>query len=235
MASVRFALCGAVAAVAAAAAPVHAHAHDGPATGARAIELAPVAGRPGGEVKLHVSGCAGDRATAVSKAFVSDARLARDPAGLYAEATVRDTVPAGSYPVRVDCDGHSATAHGRLTVVDKASLDDRARDLPGPGPAEDDEPPDGRGYDDASHDESGPGGAYREEPGPGAYDERSDRAPQHHPHGSPFAPVPAGGGGTRPAAAPEAPDTAGLVLAGVTAAIAGALIWHRRRTGSAQR
>ncbi|GHF36606.1 hypothetical protein GCM10010218_17670 [Streptomyces mashuensis] len=166
---------------------------DGPAT-SRSVEVAPLTSKPGAEIRLKVSGCSGDRATAASEAFVSDAKLTRDAAGqarLSADATVRETVTPGTYPVKVDCDGFNVAA-GQLTVVD----DDR--DL--------------SGYHAA---------------------DRPDRT--EHPDASPVAPVPAGGGGTAEAASPEAPDTAGLVLAGTTAAIAGGLIWYRRRTNATQR
>ncbi|GAA3061696.1 hypothetical protein GCM10020000_51170 [Streptomyces olivoverticillatus] len=129
MDSVRFALCAAVAAVAVCAGP--AHASDGPATMSGTIELTPVTSRPGAEVQLRVSGCRSERATATSEAFVSDARLAKDSAGLFAEATIRKTVGAGTYPVVVNCDGYNATALGRLTVVTDG------RELPETQPATD--------------------------------------------------------------------------------------------------
>ncbi|MBB4892216.1 hypothetical protein FHS39_001227 [Streptomyces olivoverticillatus] len=193
MDSVRFALCAAVAAVAVCAGP--AHASDGPATMSGTIELTPVTSRPGAEVQLRVSGCRSERATATSEAFVSDARLAKDSAGLFAEATIRKTVGAGTYPVVVNCDGYNATALGRLTVVTDG------RELPETQPATD------------------------------VRDARPARG-EHRQAATPVAPVPAGGGGTAHAAAAEAPGTPGLVLAGTTAAIAGGLIWYRRRTNA---
>ncbi|GAA0427436.1 hypothetical protein [Streptomyces luteireticuli] len=122
MVSVRSALCGALTAVAVGAAPVHAL--DDPPT-ARTVELVPVTSRPGADVQVRVSGCTGDRATAVSEAFVTDARLARDTTGHFAEATVRSTTSAGTYPVRVNCDGRESVAEGVLTVVPDAVPDGR--------------------------------------------------------------------------------------------------------------
>lgn len=211
MDAVRSALCGAVIAAALVAGAGPAHANDGPVTMSGTMELTPVTTRPGAEVQLRVSGCAGERGTATSEAFVSDAKLAKDSAGLFAEATIREAVRPGTYPVRVSCDGTEATAEGRLTVVTDGS--DALRD----------------DHPDADH------------PAAGSLADRGDHGPltgrdRRLGHHSPVAPVPAGGGGsTSRAAAVEPPDTAGLVLAGTTAAIAGALIWHRRRTAAARR
>ncbi|MEV4435250.1 hypothetical protein [Streptomyces sp. NPDC049555] len=216
MDAVRFALCGAVtAALTVCAGP--AHAHDGPALRSGTLQLAPVSGRPGGEVRLRVSGCAGERGTASSEAFVTDARLAKGTTGLFAEATIRRAVRPGTYPVKVTCAGTDATADGRLTVVDA-----HRGTAPHDGPDDDFEAA-GRAGHDAY------GGHEEDDDGFGDAAGR-DRA---HPHASPVAPVPAGGGGSVPA--PERPDTAGLVLAGTTAAIAGGLIWYRRRTDAAGR
>ncbi|MEU7163737.1 hypothetical protein AB0A70_03690 [Streptomyces morookaense] len=214
MDSFRIALCGAVTAAVAvctgtlSAGP--ARAADGPATMSGTIELTPVSARPGSEVQLRISGCRSERATATSEAFVSDARLAKDSAGLFAEATIRQTARAGTYPVKVMCDGYNSTAQGRLTVVPYG------RDLPEPQAAP--QPPEQRSAP-VVHDGLGPHEAHT--------------LPGGH-FASPVAPVPAGGGGTARVAVPEAPDTPGLVLAGTTAAIAGGLIWYRRRTDGRQ-
>jgi hypothetical protein len=116
MDSVRLALCGALATVAVCAAP--AYAADGPATRSGTIELTPVTGHPGDQVRLRVAGCADGRATARSEALVSDARPAKDSAGLVAAATVRSVLAPGTYAVKVDCDGHDTEARGRLAVVE---------------------------------------------------------------------------------------------------------------------
>ncbi|WKU45004.1 hypothetical protein Q3V23_13505 [Streptomyces sp. VNUA116] len=212
MDSVRLALCGALAAVAVCA-PL-AHANDEPATMSGTIELTPVSAHPGGQVQLRVAGCAGDRATAASEAFVADARLTRDSAGLFAAAAVRSSVDPGVYPVRVACDGEDAVAEGKLTVVPHgkplpSTHADDAAPPPSPSPQRDRE----RAMDSRP-----------------AVHPQPPRAPHEPP--APVAPVPAGGGGT---AAENAPGTPGLVLAGVTALIATGLIWHRRRTEAAAR
>ncbi|GGX69211.1 hypothetical protein [Streptomyces hiroshimensis] len=211
MDSVRLALCGALAAVAVCA-PA-AHANDEPATMSGTIELTPVSSHPGGQVQLRVAGCGGNRATAASEAFVTDAKLAKDSAGLFAEATVRGAVDPGVYPVRVNCDGYDAVAEGKLTVVP------HGKPLP---PS--------RGHDQvalppqAQVPQPSPQRAVPERPS--VHPQEQQKPPEQQ---APVAPVPAGGGGT---AAENAPGTPGLVLAGITALIASGLIWHRRRTES---
>ncbi|MGW1075658.1 hypothetical protein [Streptomyces sp. NPDC002537] len=109
----RSALCAALAALAVGTAP--AYATDGPVTMSGTVGLTPVTSTPGGHVRLRVAGCATDKGLAASPAFVSDARMAKDAAGLFTEATVRPATPPGSYPVRVECDGRRT--EGRLTIV----------------------------------------------------------------------------------------------------------------------
>ncbi|MEV4501263.1 hypothetical protein [Streptomyces klenkii] len=218
MDSVRLALCGALAAVAVCAPP--AHADDEPATMSGTIELTPVSSHPGGQVQLRVAGCSGDRATAASEAFVSDARLARDSAGLFAAAAVRSSVDPGVYPVRVTCDGEDAVAEGKLTVVPhgKPLPVTHAHEqvaLPSQSPQQDRKQQDRERAMDSR---------------PAVHPQPPQQAPHEPP--APVAPVPAGGGGT---AAENAPGTPGLVLAGITALVATGLIWHRRRTEAAQR
>ncbi|MBH1932883.1 hypothetical protein I5Q34_00995 [Streptomyces sp. AV19] len=206
MVSVRSALCGALTAVAVGAAPAHAL-DDPPSTRVGTVELVPVTSRPGADVQLRVSGCSGDRATAVSEAFVTDARLARDTTGHSAEATVRSTTSAGTYPVRVNCDGREDVAEGVLTVVPDAVPDGR----------------DGRGPHDGRDGHDGHAALTGQD-----HD-------HEHEHGVPVAPVPAGGGGTAPVAAADTPGTPGLVLGGAGVLIAGVLIWYRRRTDAGRR
>ncbi|MFE0047836.1 hypothetical protein [Streptomyces albireticuli] len=237
--SVRAALCGALTAVAVCAAPAYAHpsghpsarfpdsadADYGPVTMSGTIEMTPVTSHPGAQVQLRLAGCASDRATATSEAFVADARLNKDSAGLFAEAAVRSTVAPGTYAVRVDCDGHDAVAEGRLTIVDANEP------LP--------ERPDNR----ALNTEAGAG--YTAGPG-SAHDDRAAHPAQgeqgrtsHDAPASPAVPVDpvsavsAGNGSTSLASAE--PGTPGLVLAGTTALIAAGLIWHRRRNEAAAR
>ncbi|MFF7729659.1 hypothetical protein [Streptomyces sp. NPDC008001] len=213
MDAVRLALCGALAAVAVCAPP--AHAGDEPATMSGTIELTPVSSHPGGRVHLRVAGCSGDKATAASEAFVADARLAKDSAGLFAEAAVRSSVDPGVYPVRVTCDGDDATAEGKLTVVP------HGKPLPPPSGHEQVPPPSPAPQSDRDRALDSRPAVHPQPP--------RQQAPHEPP--APVAPVPAGGGAT---AAENAPGTPGLVLAGVTALIATGLIWHRRRTESSR-
>ncbi|MEW2580207.1 hypothetical protein [Streptomyces syringium] len=210
MDSARFTFCGAlVAAAVVCAAP--AYAVDDPATMSGTVELTPVTSYPGGEVQLRVSGCGNNRATASSEAFVSDAVLAKDSAGLFAEATVRSTVAPGVYPVKVNCEGYDATAAGRLTIVKEGEEPEGARDR----------------QDDRV-------GAETHDRPEGGQPPGDHTLPDSSSSELPVAPVPAGGGGTSMATA-EAPGTPGLVLAGSTALIAAGVIWYRRRNEAAQR
>ncbi|GGR06115.1 hypothetical protein WEB32_12685 [Streptomyces netropsis] len=216
MDSARFAFCGVlVAAAVVCAAP--AHAVDDPATMSGTVELTPVTSHPGGEVQLRVSGCGNNKATASSEAFVSDAVLAKDSAGLFAEATVRSTVAPGVYPVKVNCDGYDAMAAGRLTIVNEGEEPPGARDRQDDRVgAEPHDRPDGHTVPDGRL--------------PGNH-----TLPDSPTSELPIAPVPAGGGGTSSMATAEAPGTPGLVLAGGTALIAAGVIWYRRRNEAAQR
>lgn len=210
MDSARFTFCGAlVAAAVVCAAP--AYAVDDPATMSGTVELTPVTSHPGGEVQLRVSGCGNNRATASSEAFITDAVLARDSAGLFAEATIRSTVAPGVYPVKVNCDGYDAMAAGRLTIVKEGEEPPGARDR----------------QDDRA-------GAEAEDRPDGQQPPGDHTLPDSSSSELPVAPVPAGGGGTSMATA-EAPGAPGLVLAGTTALIAAGVIWYRRRNEAAQR
>ncbi|MGK5640559.1 hypothetical protein ACSNOK_19925 [Streptomyces sp. URMC 126] len=134
MVSVRSALCGALAAVAVGTAP--AHALDDPVTTRTGtVEIVPVTAKPGSDVRIRVSGCAGERATAVSEAFVTEAKLTRDATGHLADATVRSTTTAGTYPVRVSCDGRDGHAEGQLTVIPDAGAASLPEAHDGRGPA----------------------------------------------------------------------------------------------------
>ncbi|MET7390144.1 hypothetical protein ACFYPT_05610 [Streptomyces sp. NPDC005529] len=117
MRSVRLTLCaGAV--VAAAFTPV-AHAAD---AGPAGVSVTPAGPAFGGDVQLRAMGCAGRTGTAVSDAFVSDARLTGPGGGgLVGETRVRTSLHPGSYPVEVDCDGHSDRVRGTVTVADPAA------------------------------------------------------------------------------------------------------------------
>lgn len=113
MGSLRVTLC-AIAALGAVAVTPAAHAADG------GVSISPSSPHPGSDIALRVSGCPGRTATAVSPAFVADARLTVGPDGALAgESRVRSTLPAGTYDVRVACG--DADAEGAVTVVRKAS------------------------------------------------------------------------------------------------------------------
>ncbi|MCL8012783.1 hypothetical protein [Streptomyces sp. AS02] len=113
MGSLRVTLC-AVAALGAVAAIPAAHAADGAADGG--VSVSPSSPHPGSDVALRVSGCPGKTATAVSTAFVADARLTvGDSGALVGESRVRSTLRAGTYDVKVTCG--QAAAKGDVTVV----------------------------------------------------------------------------------------------------------------------
>ncbi|MGW6792736.1 hypothetical protein [Streptomyces chartreusis] len=113
MGSLRVALCT-IAAFGAVAVTPAAHATDG------GVSLSPSSPRPGGDITLRVSGCPQRTATAVSKAFVADARLTVAGGGeLVGESRVRSTATAGSYGVKVACGDTSRT--GAVTVAAKAA------------------------------------------------------------------------------------------------------------------
>ncbi|WP_406366400.1 hypothetical protein [Streptomyces sp. NBC_00645] len=113
MRSMRLTLCaGAV--VAAAFTPAAYAADAGPA----GISVTPASPGPGSDIRLRVMGCAGRTGTAVSDAFVSDARLTGGGGGgLTGETRVRTSLHPGSFPVEVDCDGHSGRVKGTVTVA----------------------------------------------------------------------------------------------------------------------
>ncbi|MEV5505273.1 hypothetical protein [Streptomyces orinoci] len=218
MLSVRSALCGALTLLAFGAVP--AHALDEPYIRVGAVDFYPVASRPGSEVKIRVSGCMGERATAVSEALVARAPLARDAIGHVADATVRSDVRPGSYPVRIDCDGHDGVARGELTVVEHDGRD-RHHHEPDSYPA----PP---GREDAREDGREDGG--RED---SREDDFSEGEHERHEGRMPVAPEPAGGGGAARMAPDDAPGMPGLIVGGTGVLIAGGLIWHRRRGNAA--
>lgn len=113
MRSVRLTLCaGAV--IAAAFTPVAYAADTGPA----GISVTPSGPGFGSDIRLRAMGCAGRTGTAVSDAFVSDARLTGGGGGgLVGETRVRTSLHPGSYPVEVDCDGRTDRVRGTVTVA----------------------------------------------------------------------------------------------------------------------
>ncbi|MFE5207338.1 hypothetical protein [Streptomyces sp. NPDC056600] len=76
-------------------------------TGDGDVAVAPVAPRPGTDVRVTVNGCGGRTGTAASDAFVAEARLTGTgtDGALTGETRVRTGVRPGAYRVRVRCDG----------------------------------------------------------------------------------------------------------------------------------
>ncbi|MFJ7078079.1 hypothetical protein [Streptomyces sp. NPDC098781] len=113
MGSLRVTLCT-IAALGAVPVTPAAHAADGD------VRVGPAAPRPGGDITLRVSGCPQRTATAVSEAFVADARLTVDADGsLAGESRIRSTAAGGTYAVKVACGDASRT--GAVTVTRKGA------------------------------------------------------------------------------------------------------------------
>ncbi|MDN3022616.1 hypothetical protein [Streptomyces sp. S.PB5] len=109
MGSLRLTLCTGLLAVTACLAPA-AHAAD-----SGGVAVTPSSPAPGTDIALRVSGCATRTATAVSAAFVADARLTGAEDTLVGETRVRTELRAGSYDVQITCGDTSRKA--ALTVV----------------------------------------------------------------------------------------------------------------------
>src|SRR5437762_3226757 len=99
-------LCAAALAVAAFA-PA-AYAQDGD------VSVSPSSPAPGSDVALRVSGCAQKTATAVSAAFVADAKLVGADGALAGETRVRSSLTIGTYEVTITCGG--SERKGTITV-----------------------------------------------------------------------------------------------------------------------
>lgn len=112
MRSKRLTLCaGAV--VAAAFTPAAYAADAGPA----GVSVNPAYPAAGSDIRLRAMGCAGRTGSAVSDAFVSDARLTGGGGGgLVGDTRVRTALRPGNYGIQVDCDGHRDRVKGVLTV-----------------------------------------------------------------------------------------------------------------------
>ncbi|MCF4138504.1 hypothetical protein L1856_19995 [Streptomyces sp. Tue 6430] len=110
-------LCAGVAALAATLTPT-AYATN-PAGG---VSVTPSTPAPGDEVVLEVTGCSGKKATARSRAFVSDARLVGPggPGGPLSGATrIRTSLAPGSHPVTIVC--ADVEVKGTIEVVAAAA------------------------------------------------------------------------------------------------------------------
>ncbi|MGW1001602.1 hypothetical protein [Streptomyces sp. NPDC002520] len=184
-----------------------AHAADG-GTNEGGVTVSPASPAPGTDVSLRVRGCPGSQGTAVSDAFVSDARLTGAQGALGGDTRVRSSLEPGAYDVRVSCGGSSFTE--RMTVANRA--DGQSGRTPGQSSA--DEP-------DALSSPAAPvhaGGGGTAPGGPAAQDDAAERGAAQ------FATVATTGSG---------PDTAqgvtGLALAGCAAAAVGVLRARRSR------
>lgn len=108
MGSLRLTLCTGILAVAAFA-PA-ARAADG-----GSVSVTPDSPAPGTDVALRVHGCSGSEGTAVSAAFVADARLTGRQGTLAGETRVRSSLAPGAYDVRITCADFVLT--GKVTVA----------------------------------------------------------------------------------------------------------------------
>ncbi|QIY71281.1 hypothetical protein HEP84_20980 [Streptomyces sp. RLB1-33] len=115
MGSCRLALCARLTlcagAVLAAAFTPAAYAADG------GVSVSPVSPVPGSDIQLRALGCTGTTGTAVSTAFVADARLTGQGGVLVGDTRVRSSATAGTYEVKVSCDGRQDRVTGTVTVA----------------------------------------------------------------------------------------------------------------------
>ncbi|MER5661929.1 hypothetical protein [Streptomyces mirabilis] len=115
MGSCRLALCARLTlcagAVLAAAFTPAAYAADG------GVSVSPVSPAPGSDVQLRALGCTGTTGTAVSTAFVADARLTGQGGVLVGDTRVRSSATPGAYEVKVSCDGRQGRVTGTVTVT----------------------------------------------------------------------------------------------------------------------
>ncbi|MFE5032937.1 hypothetical protein [Streptomyces sp. NPDC056683] len=128
MGSISLTLCTGLLACAAGLAPAAALAADG-----QGVTVTPASPPAGSVVALRASGCSGTTGTAVSTAFVADARLGGTGGDLTGQAQVRSTAGAGTYTVQVSCGGSAVT--GSVTVVPQTSSQSFRQDVPGVVPA----------------------------------------------------------------------------------------------------
>ncbi|WND37383.1 hypothetical protein RI578_25205 [Streptomyces sp. BB1-1-1] len=118
MGSLKVTLCAGVA-VAAALAPIAALAPAAYAVDGSGVSVSPSTPAPGSDVELRVADCTEKTAVAVSAAFASDVRLtlAAKDGVLVGAGTVRSTMEAGAYAVRVKCGDHARK--GTVTVAEQ--------------------------------------------------------------------------------------------------------------------
>lgn len=222
------------------------------------VKVTPSPVRPGGEVKIRVTGCENPRSAAArSDVFVADSELAARRGGggespLNGEAKVESSAKDGSYEVDVWCDGHDHRGAVAFEVNHKPKPKPSAKPKPSSEPKASAKP--------SAKPESKPEAKPKPKPKPSATGSteprstpeskpqpartgRQSQPPRTHPtpgdsQASPVAPVRAGGGGRTTVAAdgagPSTPHTViGLVLAGVTA-VAVAFRSARRKRSAAR-
>jgi hypothetical protein len=87
------------------------------------VSVTPASPVAGSDIQLLAQGCAGRTGTAVSAAFVADARLtgAAPDGTLVGETRVRSSLAPGTYDIKVGCDGHDGKVAGRITVPQPAA------------------------------------------------------------------------------------------------------------------
>ncbi|MER5537970.1 hypothetical protein [Streptomyces mirabilis] len=81
------------------------------------VSVSPVSPAPGSDVQLRTLGCTGTTGTAVSTAFVADARLTGQGGVLVGDTRVRSSATPGAYEVKVSCDGRQDRVTGTITVT----------------------------------------------------------------------------------------------------------------------
>ncbi|MDH6518819.1 hypothetical protein M2164_005301 [Streptomyces sp. SAI-208] len=81
----------------------------------RGVSVTPSTPAAGADLSLRVTGCAGRTATAVSAAFVANARLTGAGGSLAGETRVRSSAEPGTYDVKITC--ADLEVQGRITVA----------------------------------------------------------------------------------------------------------------------
>ncbi|MFB7503292.1 hypothetical protein [Streptomyces broussonetiae] len=136
MGSLRLTVCTGILAVAAFVPTAH-------AADSGSVSVTPDSPAPGTDVALRVHGCSGAVGTAVSTAFVSDARLTGSRGTLAGQIRVRSSLSPGAYDVRISCADYVMT--GRITVAGRGRGADPGKGAdpgtaPGRGSGQADEP-----------------------------------------------------------------------------------------------
>lgn len=208
--------------------------------------VTPSAVRPGGEVKLKVTGCENPRSvSARSDVFVADSELAGRGA-LRGEAKIKSSTEDGRYEVDVWCDGHDHLGAAVFEVNHNPKPEPSPKPKPSVEPKPSTKPkssakpakPSAKPSDKAEGKPASAPPAKNPKPA----QSRSSKAATASASASPVAPVRAGGGGRTTSttdlaadrAGPSTPHTViGLVLAGV-AAVAVAIRSARRKRSAAR-